>query len=319
LGGPAAVNLIEIEDLHAWYGTSDVLRGVTLSIARGRILGLVGESGSGKSTLALALLGMTIGLDRRGRIVMDGTDLEMLGEPARAGWRGRKIAMVFQDPASALNPLFTIGTQLIDVLRRRNPAMGAHAARLAAEAALASVEIADPSLRLRAYPYELSGGMKQRVMIAMALAAAPDLLLADEPTTALDATIEAGIVRLFQALRQEFQGSILFISHQLGLVAQLCDDVAVMYAGAVIEHGPVAGVTAAPRHPYTQALIACELDDTGDPNAPIASIPGEVPSPSEHPPGCLFAARCPLAEPRCDTPQVLRVVASEWEVACWKA
>ena len=319
MGGPTAVSLVQIEDLHAWYGTSDVLRGVTLSIARGRILGLVGESGSGKSTLALALLGMTVGLERRGRIVMDGTDLEMLDEPARAEWRGRKIAMVFQDPASALNPLFTIGTQLIDVLRRRNPAMGAHEARLAAEAALASVEIADPTLRLRAYPYELSGGMKQRVMIAMALAARPDLLLADEPTTALDATIEAGIVRLFQALRQEFQGSILFISHQLGLVAQLCDDVAVMYAGAVIEHGPVAGVTAAPRHPYTQALIGCELDGTSDPNAPIASIPGEVPSPSEHPPGCLFAARCPLSEPRCDTPQVLRTVASEWEVACWKA
>jgi len=311
--------LVKIDDLHAWYGKSDVLRGVTLSIERGRILGLVGESGSGKSTLALALLGMTVGLERRGRIVMDGTDLEQLDEPARAEWRGHKIAMVFQDPASALNPLFTVGTQLTDVLRRRNPTMAARDAWLAAETALRSVEIADPALRLRAYPHELSGGMKQRVMIAMALAAAPDLLLADEPTTALDATIEAGIVRLFQRLRQDFQGSILFISHQLGLVAQLCDDVAVMYAGAVIEHGPVASVTGSPRHPYTQALIGCELDETSDPATPIASIPGEVPSPSEHPPGCLFAARCPLAEPRCETPQSLRAVAPEWEVACWKA
>ena len=310
---------LQIDDLHAWYGKSDVLRGVTLSIERGRILGLVGESGSGKSTLALALLGMTVGLERRGRIVMDGTDLESLDETSRAEWRGRKIAMVFQDPASALNPLFTIGTQLTDVLRRRNPAMGAQAARDAAVVALNDVEIADPARRLGAYPHELSGGMKQRVMIAMALAAAPDLLLADEPTTALDATIEAGIVRLFQRLRTEFHGSIVFISHQLGLVAQLCDAVAVMYAGAVIEHGPVASVTGAPRHPYTQALIACELDDTGDPDAPIASIPGEVPSPSEHPPGCLFAARCPLAEPRCETPQHLRAVAPGWEVACWKA
>ena len=313
------MSLVQIEDLHAWYGASDVLRGVTLSIGRGRIVGLVGESGSGKSTLALAILGMTVGLERRGRIVMDGTDLEQLDEPARAQWRGHRIAMVFQDPASALNPLFTVGTQLTDVLRRRNPAMSGRDARLAAAAALRSVEIADPLLRLRAYPHELSGGMKQRVMIAMALAAAPDLLLADEPTTALDATIEAGIVRLFQSLRQEFQGSVLFISHQLGLVAQLCDDLAVMYAGAVIEHGPAAGLTTAPRHPYTQALIACELDDADDPAAPIASIPGEVPSPSDHPPGCLFATRCPLAEPLCDHPQVLRVVAPEWEVACWKA
>ncbi len=316
------MNLIEIQDLHAWYGTSSVLRGVTLPIARGRILGLVGESGSGKSTLALALLGMTVGLDRRGRIVMDGTDLEQLDEPARATWRGHRIAMVFQDPSSALNPLFTIGTQLIDILRRRekagrNPEQ--QDLRAAAEAALRSVDIADPAQRLHAYPHELSGGMKQRVMIAMALAAAPDLLLADEPTTALDATIEAGIVRLFQALRQDFQGSILFISHQLGLVAQLCDDVAVMYAGAVIERGPVASITGAPRHPYTQALIACELDDHQDSGAPIASIPGEVPNPSEHPPGCLFAARCPLAETHCETPQTLRLVGPEWEVACWKA
>ena len=311
------MNLVEIDDLHAWYGEAAVLRGVTLSIGRGRILGLVGESGSGKSTLALALLGMTVGLERRGRIVMDGTDLERLDERERATWRGRRIAMVFQDPSSALNPLFTIGTQLMDVLRRRDPPPPD--LRQAAVAALQAVEIADPAQRLGAYPYMLSGGMKQRVMIAMALAAAPDLLLADEPTTALDATIEAGIVRLFQTLRQDFQGSILFISHQLGLVAQLCDDIAIMYAGAIVEHGPAADVIAAPRHPYTQALIACELDDRQDASAPIASIAGDVPAPTDHPPGCLFAARCPLAEPRCETPQMLRAMTPEWEVACWKA
>ncbi len=311
------MNLVEIDDLHAWYGDADVLRGVTLSIGRGRILGLVGESGSGKSTLALALLGMTVGLERRGRITMDGTDLERLDARGRAAWRGRRIAMVFQDPGSALNPLFTIGTQLMDVLRRRDPPPPD--LRAAAVAALHAVEIADPAQRLGAYPHMLSGGMKQRVMIAMALAAAPDLLLADEPTTALDATIEAGIVRLFQALRHEFQGSILFISHQLGLVAQLCDDIAIMYAGAIVEHGPAADVIAAPRHPYTQALIACELDDRQDASGPIASIPGDVPAPTDHPPGCLFAARCPLAEPRCETPQVLQAVTAEWEVACWKA
>ena len=310
--------LVEVQNLTAWYGRSAVLRGVDLHIKRGEILGLVGESGSGKSTLALALLGMTVGLERRGTITMDGTNLETLPDAERAAWRGQRIAMVFQDPSSALNPLFTIGTHIVDVLRRRTPGLGRRAALQQAEAALHSVDIPDPALRLRAYPHELSGGMKQRVMIAMALAAAPDLLLADEPTTALDATIEAGIVRLLQRLRQDFRGSILFISHQLGLVAQLCDAVAVMYAGAVIERGPVAGVTTAPRHPYTARLIACELD-AGASNTTIATIPGDVPDPAEHPPGCLFAARCTLAEPRCDTPQVLRSVAPDWDVACWKA
>ena len=307
--------MIDIQHLTATAGPAHILRGVSLPLARGRILGVVGESGSGKSTLALALLRLLPGISLGGHVTMDGTDLLTLSEPEMANWRGQRIAMIFQDPATALNPLFTIGIQLIDVLRRRTPSLTRAAARQKAEDALRRVEIADPGLRLRAYPHQLSGGMRQRVMIAMALAAEPDLLLADEPTTALDATVEAGVMELFQRLRSEFHGSILFISHQLGLVAQLCDEVAVMYAGAVLEHGPAADVCRAPKHPYTAALIACELEaDDG----PIATIPGDVPGPSETPPGCLFAARCTLAEPRCyGEPQPLRALA--WQAACWKA
>ncbi len=306
--------MIEIDNLTATAGAAHILRGVTLGLEQGRILGVVGESGSGKSTLALALLRLLPGVTLGGRITMDGTELLNLPEAAMAAWRGRRIAMIFQDPATALNPLFTVGTQLTDVLRRRTPGLRGRAARAAAEALLRRVEIADPVQRLGAYPHQLSGGMRQRVMIAMALAAQPDLLLADEPTTALDATVEAGIMQLFQRLRGEFHGSILFISHQLGLVAELCDDIAVMYAGAVLEHGPAASVCAAPKHPYTAALIACELEDE---TGPIATIPGEVPAPTETPPGCLFAGRCALAEPRCGEPQPLRSL--DWQVACWKA
>ena len=311
--------MITIEDLTATAGPASIpahiLRGVSLRLEQGRILGVVGESGSGKSTLALALLRLLPGITLGGRITMDGIDLLALSESAMADWRGRQIAMIFQDPATALNPLFTVGTQLTDVLRRRSPGLGRRAARAEAAAALRRVEIADPAARLGAYPHQLSGGMRQRVLIAMALAAEPVLLLADEPTTALDATVEAGIMELFQRLRTEFHGSILFISHQLGLVAQLCDEIAVMYAGAVLEHGPAAALCRAPKHPYTAALIACELEaDDG----PIATIPGDVPGPSETPPGCLFAARCALAEPRCHTEQQpLRAL--EWQVACWKA
>ena len=303
--------MIQIQSLTATAGRAHILRGVDLRIESGRILGVVGESGSGKSTLALALLRLLPGVTLGGRITMDETELLALSEPAMAAWRGRKIAMIFQDPATALNPLFTIGTQLTDVLRRRG--LTRREARRQAEQALRRVEIADPAQRLHAYPHQLSGGMRQRVMIAMALASEPDVLLADEPTTALDATVEAGIMALFDRLRTEFHGSILFISHQLGLVAQFCDDIAVMYAGAVLEHGPAAALCAAPKHPYTAALIACELEDDG----PIVTIQGDVPDPTDTPPGCLFAARCPLAEPRCAEKQPVRQLA--WQVACWKA
>ncbi len=321
--------LVRIQGLrleaHTPRGTAHILRGIDLEIGRGRIVGVVGESGSGKSSLALALLRLLPGNITRlsGRIEMDGTDLVALPPDALNDWRGTRIAMIFQDPATALNPVFTIGTHLVDVLRRRTPGLSRKDALAQAEQALRRVEIADPALRLRAYPHQLSGGMRQRVMIAMALLVRPDLLLADEPTTALDATVEAGIVALFERLRTELGGSILFISHHLGLVAGLCDDIAVLYGGRVVESGPAAGVCAGPRHPYTAALLACEPDSSQE--GRLVTIPGDVPDPVDDPQGCIFAPRCTLAEDRCRAePQALRDVAPGlkapgWKAACWKS
>jgi ABC-type dipeptide/oligopeptide/nickel transport system ATPase component len=221
-------------------GTAHILRGVDLDIGRSRILGVVGESGSGKSSLAACLLRLLPANVSRlaGKIVFDGVDLIALSEPAMNAYRGARIAMIFQDPMTALNPLFTVGTHLKDVLRRRHPAITQDDARRRSIAALVAVGIADAPLRLDSYPHQLSGGMRQRVMIAMALLVEPDLLLADEPTTALDATVEAQIVALFENLRRSFSGSIVFISHHLGLVAQFCDDLCVMYGGRLSRAAP---------------------------------------------------------------------------------
>ncbi len=273
-------------------GEAHLLRSLSLDIGRGRILGVVGESGSGKSTLALALLRLLPANISRldGEVLFDGVDLLKLDASAMNGYRGTRIAMIFQDPMTALNPLFTVGTLLVDVLRRREPGIGRAAALKAAEAMLETVGIPDPALRLKAYPHQLSGGMRQRVMIAMALLVQPDLLLADEPTTALDATVEAQIVALFNQLRHRFAGSIVFISHHLGLVAELCDDLVVMYGGVIVESGPVDAVLARPRHPYTRALLDCEIDDEGD--GRLLSIPGDVPDPVAELRACVFAPRC---------------------------
>ena len=314
--------LLAIENLaitaHTAAGLAHILRGVDLVIGQGRIVGIVGESGSGKSTLALAILRLLPGniASVTGAIRMDGQDLVTAPEATMREWRGTRLAMVFQDPATALNPLFTIGTQLADVLRRREPGLSRTDRRRRAQDALTRVEIADPARRLDAYPHELSGGMRQRVMIAMALLARPDLLLADEPTTALDATVEAGIVALIERLRTELGGSVVFISHHLGLVAGLCDDVAVMYAGRIVESGPAEQLCRHPRHPYTAALLACEPDEA--PEGPLPTIAGQVPSPLATPAGCIFAPRCVLAEPACAAPQPLRPVAPNWSAACWK-
>ena len=281
-------------------GTARILRGIDLDIGRGRIAGVVGESGSGKSSLAACLLRLLpANLSRiDGEIVFDGTDLLALDDTAMNAYRGTRIAMIFQDPMTALNPLFTIGAHLIDVLRRRHPGLARKAGTARAIAALRSVGIADAPLRFSSYPHQLSGGMRQRVMIAMALLVEPDLLVADEPTTALDATVEAQIVALFTDLRRGFAGSIVFISHHLGLVAELCDDLCVMYGGTVVETGPVAEVLAQPRHPYTRALLACELDHdaAGD---RLVSIPGEVPDPVAEHVACVFAPRCQHAADAC--------------------
>jgi peptide/nickel transport system ATP-binding protein len=281
-------------------GVVHILRGVDLDIGRRRILGVVGESGSGKSSLAACLLGLLAAnvTVRAGTIAFDGVDLLALDKARMRAMRGTRIAMIFQDPMTALNPLFTIGTHLVDVIRRRASSVSRRQALRRAEQMLKTVGIADAALRLKAYPHQLSGGMRQRVMIAMALLAGPELLLADEPTTALDATVEAQIVALLEALRRDISGSIVFISHHLGLVAQLCDDICVMYAGTVVETGPVAEVLARPRHPYTIALLGCEIDEEAR-GGRLASIPGEVPDPTSEMAGCLFAPRCAYAIERC--------------------
>ncbi|CAA9361777.1 MAG: Oligopeptide transport ATP-binding protein OppF [uncultured Microvirga sp.] len=302
-------------------GTAHILRGVDLDIGRQTIVGIVGESGSGKSSLVSCLLRLLQANVTRlaGEVVFDGVDLLALDEPAMADYRGRRMAMIFQDPMTALNPLFTVGTQMADVLHRREAGLAGQAARERAEAMLTRVGIGDARQRLGAYPHELSGGMRQRVMIAMALLVEPDLLLADEPTTALDATIEAQIVSLFEELRADFAGSIVFISHQLGLVAQLCDDLVVMYGGTVVETGPVAQVLAAPRHPYTAALIACEIDEQS-PGGRLCSIPGDVPSPLAPMTACIFAPRCPRRIDACLTGvPALREVAPGQRAACIRA
>jgi oligopeptide/dipeptide ABC transporter ATP-binding protein len=281
-------------------GTAHILRGIDLDIGRGRILGVVGESGSGKSSLAICLLRLLPANITRldGSVAFDGTELLGLDDAQMAGWRGRRVAMIFQDPMTALNPLFTVSTQLIDVLLQRYPGISRKDAWARAHAALVDVGIADAELRLRAYPHQLSGGMRQRVMIAMALLVEPDLLVADEPTTALDATVEAQIVDLLEALRRKFSGSILFISHHLGLVAQLCDDLCVMYGGTVVETGPAAEVLTRPRHPYTRALLECELEDDVH-NGRLKSIPGEVQDPVKPMTACVFAPRCVHANAQC--------------------
>jgi oligopeptide/dipeptide ABC transporter ATP-binding protein len=299
-------------------GVAHILRGIDLDIGRGRILGLVGESGSGKSSLAACLVGLLASnvAPVAGTISFDGVDLLSLGEAGMRELRGTRIAMIFQDPMTALNPLFSIGAHLADVIRRRTPDLSRREALARAEKMLQTVGIADAASRLGAYPHQLSGGMRQRVMIAMALLAGPELLLADEPTTALDATIEAQIVALLEALRREIAGSIVFISHHLGLVAELCDDICVMYGGTIVETGPVAEVLRRPRHPYTAALLGCELDeDAGD--APLMSIPGDVPDPVSEMTACIFAPRCAHVVEHCRTevPR-LRVAGEARQVAC---
>lgn len=281
-------------------GTVHMLRGIDLDVARGRIVGVVGESGSGKSTLASAVIGLLPSNARRisGEIRFAGRDLMSLGEGEMRELRGDRIAMIFQDPMTVLNPVFTIGTQLIDVIRRKSPRTRADAARAQAETMLTRVGIPDPASRLRSYPHQLSGGMRQRVMIAMALATDAELILADEPTTALDATVEVQIVTLLKELQRELSGSVLFISHHLGLLAEFCDDVVVMYGGMVMETGPMDEVIADPSHPYTKALLACEIDDAPH-GKPLPTIPGTLPSPREEPGGCLFAPRCPRATEAC--------------------
>jgi len=301
----AAITGLNI-DFATKAGVHHAVRNVSLAAGSGRILGLVGESGSGKSTVALALMGLLAANARvtSGTLQL-GIDRFDLAQPrATAALRGRRMAMVFQDPFSSLNPVFSIRAHLNEVLSRRSPDVTGNARSQTAVDALAAVGIDRPEVRLTQYPHELSGGMRQRVAIAMALLARPDLLIADEPTTALDATVEAQVMKEIRGLRDRIGCSILLITHSLGLVAEYCDDVAVMYAGELVEQGSVKNVAANPGHPYTRALLACEvtIDAPRDADARqsrFKMIPGDLPDPFNPPSGCIYRTRCDIAIEDC--------------------
>ena len=311
--------LVVITGLHVAFRGVPALYGISLEVAKGESLGLVGESGCGKSVTWLAALGLLPqGAEIRGSVRLDGQ--EILGAPAATldRVRGGRIATIFQDPASALNPVHRIGRQVAEaVILHRGLAGGA--ARAEARRLLDQVGIPDAARRLDAYPHEMSGGQNQRVMIAMALAGRPELLVADEPTTALDATIQAGILDLLRRLQAETGMAMVLISHDLGVVAETCSRVLVMYAGRIVEEAPAAALFAGPAHPYAAGLLAA-LPDMHGLRRRLAAIPGGVPEPWAMPPGCAFAPRCPLAVSACDADvPALRLVAQHRRAACIRA
>jgi peptide/nickel transport system ATP-binding protein len=313
------VALVTIRDLAVAFDGVPALRGVDVSIPRGGALGMVGESGCGKSVTWLAALGLLPRHARvSGSVTLDGQ--EILGAPAPAldRVRGGRVAMIFQDPASSLNPVHRLGTQVTEALRLHRGITGG-AARAEARRLFDQVGIPDAARRLDAYPHELSGGQNQRVMIAMALAGEPELLVADEPTTALDVTIQAQILDLLNRLRRETGMALVLISHDLGVVSETCEEVAVMYAGRIVERAPAARLFAHPTHPYTRGLLAALPPLDGAPRR-LAAIPGGVPEPWSMPPGCAFAPRCPEAQAACagGTPPDV-AVAPGHSAACLRA
>ncbi|MBM3319287.1 MAG: ABC transporter ATP-binding protein [Candidatus Eisenbacteria bacterium] len=296
--------LLEVEDLRVFFATDGeiarVVDAVSLSVRKGEVLGLVGESGCGKSVTALSILRLIPeppGRIAGGCIRFLGRDLLRLSESEMRRIRGNAIAMVFQEPTASLNPVLTCGFQVEEAFRLHRRLRGS-AAREAAVEALRLVGIPDPEARAGDYPHRLSGGMRQRVLLAIALACRPALLIADEPTTALDVTIQAQILRVLLDLKEQLGMSVLLITHDLGVVAEAADRVAVMYAGEIVEEGDAASVLESPRHPYTQALLRAAPRADGAAEA-LRPIEGSVPDPRDHPSGCRFHPRCPIAESGC--------------------
>lgn len=311
--------LVSIQGLSVAFNGVPVLRGVDLTLQKGEALGLVGESGSGKSVTWLAALGLLPRYAKvSGSVRLDGR--EILGAPASEldRVRGGRVAMIFQDPASALNPVLTIRKQLCEALALHRDLSG-EAVKAEALRLLNIVGIPDAARRLSAYPHEFSGGQVQRIMIAMALAGNPDLLIADEPTTALDATIQAQILELLSTIRREMSMAMVLISHDLGVVAENCDRVAVMYAGRIVEQAPANQLFADPVHPYAQGLIGA-LPPLDGPRRRLTAIPGTVPDPAHMPDGCAFAPRCALAAEPCGlAAPTLAPIANDRAVACIRA
>ena len=311
--------LLAVEGLHLrvrrFEGVHHILKGVGFTVAAGERLAIVGESGCGKSLTARVLLGL---LDRRriaitGRVNFSGTDLLTLPDAGWRGLRGRRMAMIFQDPSTALNPVFTVGDQLRTVIRR-GQGVGRAEAQAQALAMLEAVAIPDPARVLAAFPFQLSGGLAQRVLIAMALVNRPDLVVADEPGTALDVTVQEQTLRLMRRLAEERQAAVILITHNLGVVRRFAERVCVMYGGSIVEAGPVEAIFARPAHPYTQALLRAVPRLTG--GALPEGIDGSVPDYLAPPAGCRFRPRCSRAIDACAEDQPMRPVAPGHDAAC---
>lgn len=315
--------LLDIKGLSVSFrtprGELQALRDVALQVGRSEIVGIIGESGCGKSTLINAIIGLLPANTGavRGHIGFD--EQELVGLPANAmrKLRGERITTIFQDPMTALNPVLTIGAQMTAIQYRRR-ASTAEKRRRAIEF-LEKVRMPDATRRLDQYPHQFSGGMRQRICIAMALLTEPDLLIADEPTTALDVTIQAQVLELIRDIQRDTGTAMILITHDLGVVAEVADHVAVMYAGHIVESGPVASLFADPQHPYTIGLMGA-MPSLGKRAGPLASIRGAVPTPERMPPGCRFAPRCPFADARCraEVPP-RRAFGLGHDVACWHA
>ena len=318
--------LLEVENLRTSFrmergGEFHAVDGVSFALAAGRTLGIVGESGCGKSVTSLSIMGLLPkgqGRISAGTVRFEGTDLATLGSDAMRALRGNRMAMIFQEPMTSLNPAFTIGDQLVEAIRAHRK-VGAAEAREHAIAMLRKVRIPSPEVRIDEYPHKLSGGMRQRVMIAMALACEPRLLIADEPTTALDVTIQAQVLDLMRTLREETGTAIILITHDLGVVAELADDVAVMYAGRIVEKAPVQRLFAYPQHPYTIGLLG-SIPSMHLEQDRLHAIEGQVPTPMAHVQGCRFAPRCPFAVEKCRSEDPPLVEMGDGQsAACWRA
>ncbi len=314
----SVASVLAIENLSLAAGSVQLTSNISLSIRSGEMVGLVGESGCGKSVTALSILRLLPEPQIRiasGRILFDGRDLAILPQRAMTALRGRSIGMIFQEPMTSLNPVFTVGAQIAEPLLIHLK-MSAVAARTRAADLLDRVGIDEPRRMLDRYPHQLSGGQRQRVMIAIAIACEPKLLIADEPTTALDVTVQAQVLALVDTLRREMGLACLLITHDLGVVATVCDRVLVMYAGRIVEQGPVASLLTAPRHRYTRALIDT-IPSRNSPGTRLPAIPGQVPSPGNHPDGCAFHPRCAAIAGPCASRVPALVVDDTRGVACW--
>ena len=319
---PVSDILLEVRDLRTYFhvmdGTVKAVDGVSFSVRRGETIGIVGESGCGKSVTAMTimrLLDMPPAEIASGEILFEGTDLVKLPEEQMRHLRGKEIAMIFQEPMSSLNPVFTVGNQIAEAVVLHFKVSKKEAMDRAIEA-LRSVGIAYPERRIKQYPHELSGGQRQRVMIAMALACQPKLLIADEPTTALDVTIQAQILELIAAIQEETGTAVMLITHDLGVVAETADDIVVMYAGRVVERGTAEEVLLQPKHPYTEGLLA-SIPSKGMRGQRLNVIKGTVPNPFNMPSGCNFAPRCPYRFEPCSEHDPRVQDESDPPVACW--